>query len=101
MTLPVTAEFVDPTARDGAIASLRQLLGARLSSAVSVREQHDKDASYHPCAAPDAVAFARSTEEVSEIIKVCAHHKVPLIPFGAGTGLECAYGAVFVSISRG
>jgi D-lactate dehydrogenase (cytochrome) len=88
MTLPVTVGFIDPTARDAAIASLRLLLGGRLSSAVRVREQHGKDASYHPGAAPDAVAFARSTEEVSEIIKVCAQHKVPLIPFGAGTGLE-------------
>src|SRR5258708_23677976 len=88
MTLPLTAEFVDPTAPDAAIASLRQLLGARLSSAAPVREQHGKDASYHPCVAPDAVAFARSTEEVREIVKICAHHKVPLIPFGAGTGLE-------------
>jgi FAD/FMN-containing dehydrogenase len=26
--------------------------------------------------------------EVSEIVKICAHHKVPLIPFGAGTGVE-------------
>jgi D-lactate dehydrogenase (cytochrome) len=94
MTQPLTAEFVDPTARDAAIASLRQLLGARLSNAVSVREQHGKDASYHPSAAPDAVAFVRSTEEVSEIIKVCAHHKVPLIPFGAGTGLEGGVEAV-------
>jgi D-lactate dehydrogenase (cytochrome) len=88
MTLPLTAEFVDPTARDAAIASLRQLLGAQLSSAAPVREQHGKDASYHPCVPPDAVAFARSTEEVSEIVQICAHHKVPLIPFGAGTGLE-------------
>jgi D-lactate dehydrogenase (cytochrome) len=88
MTLPVTAEFVDPAACDAAIASLRQLLGARLSSDGPVREQHGKDASYHPYVAPDAVAFAQSTEEVSEIVKICAHHKVPLIPFGAGTGLE-------------
>jgi D-lactate dehydrogenase (cytochrome) len=88
MPLPLTAEFVDPTARDAAIASLRQLLGARLSTAALVREQHGKDASYHPGVAPDAVAFAQSTEEVSEIVKICAHHKVPLIPFGAGTGLE-------------
>jgi hypothetical protein len=36
MTLPVTAEFVDPAERDAAIASLRQLLGARLSSAAPV-----------------------------------------------------------------
>jgi D-lactate dehydrogenase (cytochrome) len=88
MPLPLTAEFVDPTARDAAIASLRQLLGARLSTAALVREQHGKDASYHPGVAPDAVAFAQSTEEVSEIVKICAHHKVPLIPFGAGTSLE-------------
>jgi D-lactate dehydrogenase (cytochrome) len=88
MTLPVTAQFVDPAACNAAIASLSQLLGARLSSAAPVREQHGKDASYHPYVAPDAVAFARSTEEVSEIVKICAHHKVPLIPFGAGTGME-------------
>jgi len=88
MTLPLTAQFVDPAARDAAIASLRQLLGARLSNAAPVCEEHGKDASYHLSVAPDAVAFARSTEEVSEIVKICAHHKVPLIPFGAGTGLE-------------
>jgi D-lactate dehydrogenase (cytochrome) len=88
MTLPVTAESVDPAARDAVIASLRQLLGDRLSSAPTVREQHGKDASYHPCVRPDAVAFAQSTEEVSEIVKLCAQHKIPIIPFGTGTGVE-------------
>jgi FAD binding domain len=44
--------------------------------------------SYHPCVPPDAVAFALSTGEVSEIVKICARYKVPLIPFGSGTGLE-------------
>jgi D-lactate dehydrogenase (cytochrome) len=88
MTLPVAAESVDPAACDAAIVSLRQMLGVRLSSAAQVREQHGKDASYHPYVAPDAVAFAQSTEEVSEIVTICARHKVPLIPFGAGTGVE-------------
>jgi D-lactate dehydrogenase (cytochrome) len=88
MTLPLSAESVEPAARDAAIASLRQLLGDRLSDATSVCEQHGKDASYHPCVPPDAVAFAQSTEEVSQIVKICARHKVPLIPFGSGTGLE-------------
>jgi D-lactate dehydrogenase (cytochrome) len=55
MTLPVTAESVDPAARDAAITSLKQLLGDRLSTAVPVREQHGKDASYHACVPPDAV----------------------------------------------
>ena len=67
---------------------VRGCLKSRLSSAATVREQHGKDASYHPYVAPDAVAFAQSTEEASEIVKICARHKVPLIPFGAGTGLE-------------
>jgi D-lactate dehydrogenase (cytochrome) len=84
MTLPATAESVD----HAAIASLRQLLGARLSSAAPVHEQHGKDTSYHPYVAPDAGAFAQTTAEVSEIVKLCARHKVPVIPFGVGTGLE-------------
>ena len=86
--MKVTAKPADPAAIDAVTASLRQLLGARLSSVASVREQHGKDASYHLCVAPDTVAFARSTQEASEIVKICARHKVPLIPFGAGTGLE-------------
>src|ERR1700756_3874488 len=88
MASPLNVESVAATAPDAAIASLRQLLGDRLSTSASIREGHGKDASYHPCAPPDAVAFAQSTEEVSDIVKICARHKVPLIPFGAGTGLE-------------
>jgi D-lactate dehydrogenase (cytochrome) len=82
MTHPVTVESVVAAARDAVIASLHQILGDRLSTAVSVREQHGNDASYHPSVPPDAVAFAQSTEEVSEIVKLCARHKVTIIPFG-------------------
>ena len=88
MAPPVTVESVAPAVRDAAIESLHQLLGDRLSTAVPMREKHGKDASYHPCVPPDAVAFAQSTEEVSEIVKICARQKVPLIPFGSGTGVE-------------
>ena len=80
--------IANPAAREAAIASLQQLLGDRLSTAAAVRERHGKDASYHPCVPPDAVAFPHSTQEVSEIVKVCARHKVPLVPFGGGTSLE-------------
>jgi D-lactate dehydrogenase (cytochrome) len=67
---------------------LRQLLGDRLSTAPAVREQHGRDESYHVTAPPDAVAFARSTEEVSQIVRACAAAGVPVIPFGTGTSLE-------------
>jgi D-lactate dehydrogenase (cytochrome) len=34
------------------------------------------------------VVFAASTEEISDIINVCARRRVPVIPFGTGTSLE-------------
>jgi len=74
--------------QDPLIDALRALLGARLSTSQAVREHHGKDASYHAMEAPDAVAFAETTEEVSAIVKLCAAHKCPVIAFGTGTSLE-------------
>ena len=34
------------------------------------------------------MVYATSTEEVSDIVKVCARRQVPVIPFGTGTSLE-------------
>jgi D-lactate dehydrogenase (cytochrome) len=70
------------------LAALRQRLGDRLSTSASVCEQHGKDESYHTPHAPDAVAFAASTEEVSAIVSLCAEYKTPVIAFGTGTSLE-------------
>jgi D-lactate dehydrogenase (cytochrome) len=76
------------TAIGTAIEELRQLLGTRAADSAAIREQHSHDESYHPPAAPDIVCFPRTTEEVSAIVKISARHKVPVIPFGAGTSLE-------------
>jgi D-lactate dehydrogenase (cytochrome) len=70
------------------LASLRRLLGERLSTSAAICAHHGKDESYHPPHAPDAVAFAHSTDEVSAIVKLCAEHKTPVIAFGTGTSLE-------------
>jgi len=70
------------------IAALRQLLGDRLSTSAAVCAQHGKDESYHEAHSPDAVAFAHSTDEVAEIVRLCARYKTPVIPFGTGTSLE-------------
>jgi D-lactate dehydrogenase (cytochrome) len=72
----------------GLLAALRQRLGDRLSTSAAVCEQHGKDESYHTPHAPDAVAFAHTTEEVSAIVSLCAEHKTPVIAFGTGTSLE-------------
>jgi D-lactate dehydrogenase (cytochrome) len=70
------------------LASLRQLLGDRLSTSAAICAQHGKDESYHAPHAPDAVAFACSTEEVAAIVNRCSEHRTPVIAFGAGTSLE-------------
>src|SRR5436309_7543813 len=85
MSAPITAR--KPLA-PALLAALRQRLGDRLSTSAAVCEQHGKDESYHTPHAPDAVAFARSTEEVSAIVGLCAEHKTPVIAFGTGTSLE-------------
>src|SRR4051794_15708546 len=85
---------------DGSLlASLRELLGARLSTSAAVCAQHGKDESYHMPHAPDAVAFAHSTHEVSAIVKLCAEYKTPVIAFGAGTSLEGHVAALAGGIS--
>ncbi len=70
------------------LEALRQLLGERLSLSAAVCAQHGRDESYHPAHAPDAVAFAHTTEEVAAIVKFCAARKTPVIAFGTGTSLE-------------
>jgi D-lactate dehydrogenase (cytochrome) len=70
------------------LTELSQLLGDRLSTSTAVCAQHGKDESYHAPHAPDAVAFAHSTEEVSAIVKLCSEYKTPVIAFGTGTSLE-------------
>ncbi|WP_211369110.1 FAD-linked oxidase C-terminal domain-containing protein [Roseospira navarrensis] len=77
-----------PAAVEAVLDRLRPLLGDRLTTSAAVCEQHGRDESYHDPMPPDAVAFAESTEEVAAIVRACADHTVPVIPFGTGTSLE-------------
>ena len=70
------------------LEALRALLGDRVTTARGVREHHGKDESYYPYAAPDAVVFPHSTEEVRDIVDICRRHRTPMIPYGVGTSLE-------------
>ena len=92
----MTSPLIAPPRPDPkpAIAAIAARLGERLSTAPAVREQHGKDVTYHEGHAPDAVAFPRSTEEVAEIVRICAAHGTPVIAFGTGTSLEGHFAAV-------
>jgi D-lactate dehydrogenase (cytochrome) len=94
----------NPVARDGAIAEIKALIGERLSTAGAVREQHGKGEAYHHSIPPDAVAFAESTEEVAAIVKICARHRLAVVPFGTGTSLEghtaALHGGICIDLSR-
>ena len=70
------------------IGILKQQLGDRLQTGQAIREQHGHTTTWIVNQPPDAVAFPHSTAEVSEIVKTCAAHKVPVIGFGTGTSLE-------------
>jgi D-lactate dehydrogenase (cytochrome) len=82
------AAHAPPPQLNEALTALEAMLGDRLSTAQAVRHQHGQDISHHVSELPDAVAFAESTEEVSEIVKICARFCIPVIPFGTGTSLE-------------
>jgi D-lactate dehydrogenase (cytochrome) len=70
------------------LADLRAIAGDRVTTARGVREHHGKDESYYPYAAPDAVVFPHSTEEVRDIVDICRRYQTPMIPYGVGTSLE-------------
>jgi len=72
----------------GFIDALRQRFGDRLSTAAAVREHHGRDESPYPAMPPDAVVHVVSTEEVAWVAAHCHAHRVPLIPYGAGSSLE-------------
>lgn len=94
--------------RESAIASVVDTLKSRWPDRVSIGEavrlHHANTLSWHRPQPPDAVFFAETTAEVQEIVKLCASHRVPLIPFGTGTSLEghinAPHGGLSIDLSR-
>jgi D-lactate dehydrogenase (cytochrome) len=86
------------------VAELATLLGDRVTTSSGIREHHGKDESYFPYAAPDAVVFPHTTEEVRDIVNICHRHRVPMIPYGVGTSLEghilAVNGGVTIDLSQ-
>ena len=84
----MTSRVADRAHVAEAIAELSALLDDRLTTSADERAHHGRDESYHAPRPPDAVAYPESVEEVQAVVRACARHDVPIIPFGAGTSLE-------------
>jgi len=78
----------DRPAVEAVIAALAAMVGNRLVTSRAVREQHGNTVTWLGNQPPDAVVFPHTTEEVQQIVRLCAAHRVPIIAFGTGTSLE-------------
>jgi len=70
------------------LPQLEILFGERVTTNSGVLDSHGRDEGSLPSAPPDAVVFVHTTDEVSQVAKLCHGAGVPIIAFGAGTSLE-------------
>jgi D-lactate dehydrogenase (cytochrome) len=86
------------------LSALKAEFAERCSTALAVREQHGRDESVFDVSPPQAVVFAESEAEVARVVALCAQHRVPVIPYGAGSSLEghllAVQGGVSLDVSR-
>ncbi len=96
-----------PTIRplpDSVVSSLKAVFNSRFTSNASVCLLHGTDESAYAPRPPQAVVFAESTDEVSFIVRSCAAHRIPVIPFGVGSSVEghllAIKGGICIDMSR-
>jgi D-lactate dehydrogenase (cytochrome) len=89
----------DRNAIDAAVADLAAKFGNRLVTSHAVCEQHGNTTTWIPNEPPDAVVFPQSSVDVQDIVRICATHGVPVVPFGTGTSLEGHVNAPFGGVS--
>ena len=87
-----------------AVAELQSSLGQRITRSKSDLDLHGRSESHFSLSPPDAVAYPETTEEVTQIVRICARHRLPVVGWGTGTSLEgqaqAFSGGVVVDFSR-
>ena len=78
----------NPAAIGKAVTELTAAFGNRVVTSQAVREQHGNTLTWIANQPPDAVVYPQNTEEVQQIVQICAANGVAVIPFGVGTSLE-------------
>lgn len=86
------------------LRALAERFGERCDTVESVRLRHGRDESPYDTTPPDCVVYPTTTEEVAEVVRICARHRVPVIAYGAGTSIEghimAVEGGVCLDLSR-
>ncbi|WP_421617360.1 FAD-binding oxidoreductase [Brevibacillus sp. TJ4] len=71
------------------LADLKRLTAdERATANETMRQQHSRDESHHQPVLPDVVVFPTSAQEVAAILQYANEHRIPVVPFGAGSSLE-------------
>ena len=87
-----------------ALSDFRSAFGERFQTGEAIRAQHAHTTTYSPSQLPDGVLFAESADDVTAAVKLCARHKVPVVPFGTGSSLEgqvnAPNGGISIDFSR-
>jgi D-lactate dehydrogenase (cytochrome) len=89
----------DARAVKAVVTELAAKFGNRLVTSQAVREQHGNTTTWIENEPPDAVVFPQTTEDVQQIVGICAAHRVPVIAFGTGTSLEGHVNAPYGGVS--
>lgn len=84
----MTAEAWPPGPLGRAMAEARDAADVRFETSDGARARYAGDESHHEPELPGAVALCRSVEEVVAVVRACSAYGVPMVPYGAGTGLE-------------
>lgn len=72
----------------GLIQAMRTRLGDQVVTDPETVAEHSHDRSHHEWARAAALVRCASTDDVVSVARVCTEFGAPMIPLGAGTGLE-------------
>jgi D-lactate dehydrogenase (cytochrome) len=67
-------------------------------------DRHGRGESYHPSRPPDVIITPSCVEDISTILRFCNQHRIPVVPFGAGTSVEghvcCLEGGISLDMGQ-
>lgn len=106
----MTAKSEPPGTDPGSLAALldavrADLPGVRVLTDALDREAYRRDeTAYLEAGLPGAVALPSTTEDVAGLLRLASHHRVAIVPRGAGTGLSGGAagieGALTIALTR-